>query len=204
MSSMLEKFLEKTFNFLPKVKEPDHWERTTCPSPPYTRHTRMQSAFVDSVFGFPSTGGMLQLDCSNTELDFLGLPTLLPQDIARSLDRIEEDTFCDKMRLLDATLWPSMGHWVESSIGNRKRKGDEGKEVRIGWPIDGKGVWVVSWEWKDERELMMGRELVKRARSMNERCEVIERLGGRFYENPKNCPEFAAVFAGWKSLQVSM
>jgi len=154
----------------------------------------MQNNTLDGVFGFPSTGGMLQLDCSNTELDFLGLPTLLPQDIPRSLDQGEEDAFCDKMRLLGARLWPSMRHWVEALIERSDMEGDEAKEVRVGWPSDGNGVWIISWGRKDGRALAVGREVVKRARSMDERCEVIERLGGRFYEHPEECPEFAAAY----------
>ncbi|KAL2061050.1 hypothetical protein VTL71DRAFT_9102 [Oculimacula yallundae] len=132
---------------------------------------RMQYNLGSGVYAFPSSGGMLQKDCSTVELLYLGMPTKLPVEIDKFEDDVGEDRFCHKMRLLGATPWPSMGHWIETLIGDRQRVGDENVEVRIGWPTDGNG-----------------------ASDMDELCRMIEEMGGRFYERAEECPELRKAF----------
>ena len=57
--------------------------------------------------------------------------------------------------------------------------------IATGWPTTG-GVWVLSTTKGEAAEKEVG--VLFRAYSMDERCEVIEQLGGIFYSNPKNCP----------------
>ncbi|KAH7342488.1 hypothetical protein BKA65DRAFT_552120 [Rhexocercosporidium sp. MPI-PUGE-AT-0058] len=163
---------------------------------------RMQYNLGSGVHSFPSIGGMLQKDCSTVELQYLGLPTALPVDIDKFTDADEEDAFCQKMRMLGATHWASMGAWVESLIGDRKRVGEENVGVRVGWPRDGRGVWVVSWLWTDKVEVNERLNRLKTAEDMDERCRMIEDMGGRFYERADECPELARAFGEVESSEV--
>lgn len=57
----------------------------------------------------------------------------------------------------------------------------------IGWPAGG-GVWVFKTTYLDAIEKGVGR--IKNAFNMEERCRAIEQLGGTFYADPKECPDF--------------
>ncbi|KAK1762697.1 hypothetical protein QBC33DRAFT_460789, partial [Phialemonium atrogriseum] len=54
-----------------------------------------------------------------------------------------------------------------------------------GWPAAG-GVWVLKTSHRDVLYRGLGR--IGNARDMEERCCLIKRFGGIFYENPADCP----------------
>jgi hypothetical protein len=56
----------------------------------------------------------------------------------------------------------------------------------FGWP-EGGGVWCLKTSYAKASDIGVGR--VANAVSMSERCDVIRRLGGIFYADPKDCPE---------------
>ena len=56
--------------------------------------------------------------------------------------------------------------------------------ILVGWPAGG-GIWV----FDATEPYGKGAGIIHNAYSMEERCKVIERLGGTFYENPKDCPD---------------
>lgn len=58
--------------------------------------------------------------------------------------------------------------------------------LRTGWPATG-GVWVLCLTEKEAVKKNAG--MIFNAYSMEERCRVIEQLGGTFYANPEDCPE---------------
>ena len=73
-------------------------------------------------------------------------------------------------------------------------------QLEVGWPEDGCGVWIRRWDSWDRYNMGQRKERKERfarldkARSMDERCRVIEEMGGKFYDNPRECPELAGAF----------
>ena len=57
--------------------------------------------------------------------------------------------------------------------------------VSFGWP-DGGGVCVLNTTYGRASEL--GTAIIFNAKDMEERCELIKRLGGIFYADPSDCP----------------
>lgn len=88
------------------------------------------------------------------------------------------------MRRLGPTWWESEKAWVLSqiSVTPEERANDY---IQVGWSSDG-GVWV----WKTTKMDMNdgGGAQLQNARTMQERCMMIEKLGGTFYADPKDCP----------------
>jgi hypothetical protein len=62
----------------------------------------------------------------------------------------------------------------------------EEKFIITGWPVGG-GVWVLSSTASEASAKNAG--MAFNASTMEERCKIIEKLGGRFYANPKDCPD---------------
>lgn len=60
-----------------------------------------------------------------------------------------------------------------------------GDMLVVGWPSS-RGVWALNgsdWEASER-----GWSIVYHAVDMEEKCKVIEKLGGTFYPNPEDCP----------------
>ncbi|PQE16995.1 fungal specific transcription factor protein [Rutstroemia sp. NJR-2017a BBW] len=117
------------------------------------------------------------------------------QDSDRALEQADEDAFCTRLRNYGASFWelpprwPEHVNWCEEMDGCVKPK----KEVRleVGFPSSG-GVWMLDtsqgWDKLPPKAAGLGNAL-----KMDERCEVIKDLGGRFCENVQECPEMAAL-----------
>lgn len=86
------------------------------------------------------------------------------------------------MRRLAPTWWENEGLYDMSLISAMpdKRVNDY---IKVGWTSDG-GAWV----WKTTRSDARGGAQLQNARTMQERCMMIEKLGGTFYADPKDCP----------------
>ncbi|OJJ87039.1 uncharacterized protein ASPGLDRAFT_64322 [Aspergillus glaucus CBS 516.65] len=113
-------------------------------------------------------GGVYILNyCFAVELDFLGL------------SRVEN------------TKRPSTSdpykHHKEDEHRARRFGGPKNTDsyLCVGWPAVG-GVWVLHTTRGRAREI--GGAIIHNVFSMEERCEVIKRLGGFYYANPKDCP----------------
>jgi hypothetical protein len=55
--------------------------------------------------------------------------------------------------------------------------------IKTGWPSDGRGVWVLNTT--QDRASELGAARIYNARDMDERCRVIESIGGKYYSDPK-------------------
>lgn len=143
-----------------------------------------RSGFGESVgataYGWPMKGGYYTLDCSVVELDFLGLDRFEPSN--RSQSQEEEEIHCAKLRQLGATWFSSDSDEFYSA---HKCEGWDSPRLYFGWPAEG-GVWAMSTTRDGAGSSGMGR--IGNAFTMDERCEMIKRLGGTFYADPKNCP----------------
>lgn len=62
-------------------------------------------------------------------------------------------------------------------------KRDDNPYIKIGWPSNGRGVWVLNTTQDRASELGAGR--IYNARDMDERCRIIESTGGVYYSDPK-------------------
>ncbi|KAL3291882.1 hypothetical protein RB213_000590 [Colletotrichum asianum] len=120
------------------------------------------------VVGLLADGGILVLrNCDAVELAFLQLDRLEPAP--RPIDRMLEDAHCERMRMLVH----------EAFEGDKPYREDV---LIAGYPAAG-GVWVLQAKPAAAAQAGVGR--IKNARDMEERCRLIEKLGGTFHEDRK-------------------
>lgn len=135
------------------------------------------------VRGWPSKGGFYDLyPCFAVELDFLGLDHF--QTANRSQNATDEEAHCKKLRQLGAKWWESEEAFVEYDLTHYSKGTDP--RLFFGWPARG-GVWVLNKTRDQCDELGTGRIYI--ATDMEKRCEVLEKLGAVYYENPEDCPD---------------
>ncbi|KAK0116543.1 hypothetical protein ONS95_013555 [Cadophora gregata] len=72
---------------------------------------------VCMVYGYPSTGGVLNKGASLLDMLFLSLPRTHTSQ--RSPSAEEEDRFCNLMRRTGAKWWPSRDYELEVKLGIR-------------------------------------------------------------------------------------
>ncbi|KAI1504901.1 hypothetical protein F5X99DRAFT_370227 [Biscogniauxia marginata] len=153
-------------------------------SGPQTRRVVL-GAHSTRVYGYPSSGGVLVLPfCNGVDLAFLHLPRLGPAE--RSGDPAAEDRHCARMRRLGAWWFASVDEYESTQYFSPERL-DRKMLVVAAWPRGGAGVWVVTMRVGEASE--KGLACVWNALSMDERCEAVEKLGGRFYPDPVQCPD---------------
>jgi len=183
-------------------------ERIRCAAPEIQEKVRMVSYKAEDVFGWPSSGGMLQKKCSIVELEYLGLAaqlktfptvklegwTLRDGNVPKFNDQAAEDAFCQKMRMIGARQFKSFEQLMGmGGIGGGCMFGDGKVELDIGWPADGNGVWI--GRWTRPEYFRRAFHWLKEAETMDERCQIIKQCGGSFYDDPRECPELAEVLA---------
>ncbi|KAI2466415.1 hypothetical protein F4781DRAFT_434387 [Annulohypoxylon bovei var. microspora] len=153
-------------------------------SPPETRRVVI-GARSTCVLGYPSCGGVLVLPlCNGVDLSFLGLPRFDSSE--RSEDSAAEDRHCARMRKLGAWEFESVREYDMLKFFTPRdlvRK----TLVVAAWPQGGEGVWVLAMCGDEAAGKGVGR--VWNALSMDERCEVVEKLGGKFYQHSADCPD---------------
>ncbi|OJJ73305.1 hypothetical protein ASPBRDRAFT_121978 [Aspergillus brasiliensis CBS 101740] len=142
-----------------------------------------------AVRGFPSKGGFYVLrQCVGVELDFLGLDRFKNTERPSKSDpdwQAKEEAHCDRMRRLGATWFETVHDEFESMYLRTPQ--DTDPWVRFGWPEDGSGgVWVLNTTYGQASD--MGTAIIYNANNMEERCDLIQRLGGIFYADPSDCP----------------
>ncbi|KAL7802069.1 hypothetical protein V8C44DRAFT_345971 [Trichoderma aethiopicum] len=156
------------------------------------RHPELRAEFAlgpgGFVRGWPSKGGIYVLShVFGVELEFLGLDRFnntarpsIPDPAAASE---EEEAHCNKMRQLGARWYKSEEDYRFSNYAPELFDRDI---IYVGWPAGG-GVWVLFLPSRSYAR-MDGVAIIHNAFNMEERCKAIEQLGGRFYENPRDCP----------------
>jgi hypothetical protein len=163
----------------------------SCPQDPYNVDKRHEPAKANVVFGHPSVGGILILEASRVEMEYLGISE--DETLMRSPEQGVEDKFCERIRRFGAQWWQHDRAWTDAMIG----EGDAKKyftTVLTAWPSDGKGVWVLKY---DREEWSRGGNMKKAnlagrltwARDMGERMALIREFGGRYFEDPDDCDD---------------
>ncbi|EED20559.1 conserved hypothetical protein [Talaromyces stipitatus ATCC 10500] len=154
-------------------------------------HVRYDTGFdpgSTTIYGYPRKGGLYTLPHAlGVEFDFLGLDrfglTGSKEEEIKPSD--EEEVFCNKMRQLGAKWFPDRRLYCLYS--RRPASSKPHGVLHVGWPSNG-GVWVLHI---GEMEAIFETEpwgIIYNALNMDERCQIIERLGGKFYPDPKRCP----------------
>ncbi|KAK4121289.1 hypothetical protein N657DRAFT_665577 [Parathielavia appendiculata] len=141
------------------------------------------------VLGWPAKGGILVLVASTVEIAFLGYDRFEPVPRPNPTDpdsAADGETHCNKMRQLGADWWESEAAWYLDQLEVRQAGVVGERFLGTGWPVGG-GVWVLSTDELIAAEKHAG--MLFNAYTMEERCRVIEQLGGTFYANPKDCPD---------------
>ena len=202
---------------------PGRGRRCYCgPSYPYdsTVRTRFHDKGAD-IFAWPSRGGVIVLDDAEAiDFEFVGLNPLCP--LTRRLeDPADEDAFCQRLLLLGAKWWDSEARYsLVAAMAVPERPEDqrvnsafylkdqppptrrEKRDVRVGWPSSGGGVWVGEWDWTwagidDEEEHLLPPDDVslgklRMARTMDERCMLLrDRFQAAFYSNVEDYQGYA-------------
>jgi hypothetical protein len=159
--------------------------------------------YSTDLCGWPSRGGLIVLtDATPPDFDYLQLDALDPP-LRRDPNQDAEDEFCQKLLRLGAIWWDSeKRRRFVSSLENDHEEALDALEadealnatrreagwVRVAWPSYPPGaLCVLDYErritGRMSRSKMRprGYQVIAMARTMDERCTVLQRLGGTMY-----------------------
>ena len=74
--------------------------------------------------------------------------------------------------------------WFERKISVPRLDTGNLSYIKTGWPSSGNGVWILNTTRSRAAELGAGR--IYNARDIDERCRIIESIGGVYYADPKD------------------
>jgi hypothetical protein len=161
------------------------------------------------IHGHPSTGGILIRHAAQiVDLVYLSLPRLTPSK--RSPNAAEEDVFCLLLQRLGASWWQDEASFLRAFHGkdaydedrylphqrpasmineaaNEKRAR---RNLIVGWPADGVGVWISRRQHVRHWYAMPGSsQRLKFALDMEERITVMQESGAEFIEDVETVKE---------------
>ncbi|KNG81759.1 fungal specific transcription factor [Aspergillus nomiae NRRL 13137] len=136
-----------------------------------------------TVYGYPSTGGILIKKADLLDMLFLSLPRSHVSQRSPSVD--DEDRFCNLLRRTGATFWPSREDWFDTRMGLREITEEEEKVIVYGWPTDGVGVWVLRFKSVEQLPRDFGR--ISLAMNMEEKIQIMREYGATFVEDVTQC-----------------
>ncbi|KAL4983332.1 hypothetical protein BDW68DRAFT_169177 [Aspergillus falconensis] len=171
--------------------DPQDREISCCPTTPALSMTE-RTVFdtrACTVYGYPSTGGVLIKEADLLDMVFLSLPRSHTLQRAPSAD--EEDRFCNLLRRTGATFWAMKQDWFDVQVGLRESTEEEQKVMVYGWPADGVGVWVLRFASAAELPRDFGR--VSFAMDMEEKIQIMKEYGAVFVEDVTQVKELAGV-----------
>ena len=139
-----------------------------------------------TVFGWPSTGGIIIKESANVvDLIYLGADRLHAS--RRAATGAEEDNFCDKLRKLGARWWEDEQSYNDVLIGAREPTELEERELITAWPNSG-GVWVLTFSTQNAIPKDFGR--IHMALNMAERSSVMKEYGAIYFDNSDQAAHF--------------
>lgn len=156
-----------------------------------------------SLWGWPSRGGLIVLeDATALDFEFLGLDNINPP-LRRDPNQDNEDRLCRRLLLLGARWFDSReryGTTTDTADSHDPTITDledgqtrpptlmESRWVRVGYPASTEGgFWVAEfdtplWTPREPHNLVPPQAAgVALAKTMDEKCEIIQRIGGKFY-----------------------
>ncbi|KAL3447267.1 hypothetical protein BJX65DRAFT_295896 [Aspergillus insuetus] len=151
----------------------------TNPPLPTTNRTEFGTQGC-SVYGYPSTGGVLiKVNADLVDMLFLSLPRFHVAQRSSSVE--DEDRFCNLLRRIGAKWWSSKEDRLEVMMKATDATEEEKKVLVFGWPPDGVGVP------KD-----VGR--ISYAMNMEERLQIMREYGAEFVEDVSQVEELRNTF----------
>ena len=159
----------------------------SCPqNPPLDVKKRTQfNRLGCTVYGYPSSGGILIKEVDVVDMQFLQLDRF--NAAQRSSNLIREDEFCARMRKIGAIWWADEQAWIDVQLGIRERTELESRQLIFGWPANGEGVWVLRYANESEVPRDFGK--ISLAIDMDERCRVMKHYGATFYADAETVHE---------------
>ncbi|KAI0197509.1 hypothetical protein F4808DRAFT_463715 [Astrocystis sublimbata] len=137
-------------------------------------------------------GGVWIKDLTPVELSALGINRF--EDTPRALEQADEDAFCKRLRMYGASFWQLPPQWSEGTLWcpaiDYCAQPTKNMRLSVGFPTSG-GVWTLNMDHDLEALYYPQIRGLQNALTMDERCEVIKDLGGRFCEDIQTCPEMA-------------
>lgn len=151
----------------------------SCPQVPINTQKRTEFGRQGcAAFGYPSRGGVLIKDPVDiVDMQYLQLERF--KATQRSTNVLEEDAFCERMRRIGATWWPSEQDYNDVLLGVRERTELEARVLVFGWPEESTGVWLLSYESEMAKPRDFGK--LQLAIDMNERCRMMQEFGATYY-----------------------
>jgi len=134
---------------------------------------------------WPSTGGIWMKELDAVEMAYLGIDRF--NNVPRAADPVEEDTFCAKLRRMGASWWRSPELWprpTRCDFLEECARPDIHMNMELCFPATG-GAWVIDFtKTNTPHRGHLGLSL-----TMDERCKVIQTLGGKFCSTMEACAE---------------
>lgn len=141
-----------------------------------------------TVYAWPCSGRgvVIKDDADVVDMAFLGFDRFHPPT-HRFEQQEREEEFARLLRRAGGKWWSSP---LRASQIAQRWKGAEGPEREkwfFGWaPADGSGgVWALCYDIDDEN--ISDTAILRMAVTMEERCVLLEKMGAKFYADPKEC-----------------
>ncbi|KAI1843513.1 hypothetical protein JX266_010339 [Neoarthrinium moseri] len=175
---------------------------------------------ITSLRAWPSRGGLIVLhNVTALDFSFLGLDVVNPPAF-RDEDQESEDMFCQQLLRLGARWFDSLDRYgfVANVFDDEEPELEaleagleadltlaERRWVSVGWPSDcGGGCWIAEYD-TPLYKMLEPKNLVPTeaaqvylARTMDEKCAILQRLGARHYQNIEQYDGVACVNA-WET-----
>ena len=122
--------------------------------------------------------------------DRFSLPTnRFPED-----EQDKEDEFARELLKTGGKLWASQHRFAQVGMGCKEAEGEERMSRFFGWdPANGSGVvWALGFDIDEEAPEAPRLRMVI---TMEELCAILEKLGAKFYKDPKECEGLKGVYA---------
>jgi hypothetical protein len=143
-----------------------------------------------TIYAWPCRGGVIIKENADVvDMAFLGFDRFAPPTHRfPDAEQEKEDGFARTLLRIGATLWRSQRRYANVGAGAKEPEGEERMRRFFGWePRDRSGgVWALEFDVDEEEPPETAR--LRMAVTMEERCTVLQKLGAKFYEDPKKCP----------------
>ena len=99
------------------------------------------------------------------------------------------------LRRVGGKWWANPLRASQVAVGWKEAEGPERERWFFAWAhADGSGgVWALGYDDDDER--IPATAILRMAVTMEERCELLEKLGAKFYEDTRECEGLKESFA---------
>lgn len=138
-----------------------------------------------TIYGYPSTGGVLIKAADPVDMIFLSLSCLGAND--RAQDTETEDRFCRRMLQVGAKWWPSKRSWLLSGRSDYNLTEEQSKIMVFGWPPDEQGVWFLRYDNETQLPADFGR--ISLVTSMDAKIEVMKSFNAIFVNDASRIEE---------------